>query len=564
MSALILPPALGARVISREPYTDVRVDEAVSGKEARSSWWLAPRYRYKVAFEALRSDAGSRLDFQQLAGLFARSFGRADSFLFSDEADNSVSDHGFGVGDGATTAFQLQRSLLGATYDVLGGPWAQSSKPRTNLLTGSAGVLVGFNPPSFNMSGIVAPDGSTNASEVSAPVGGGSSYSDQVFSSGVGSYTASVWVSRVPGRAAASLEVYSDTLHAQLAAFTVPAGAGWQRVSVTFAAPAVGSNMRIYTNRNSTNSALRLWGGQIEVGTVATPYIPTAGTAVTQKPAYWPSYVGGFEPVFDVAPGALLFVEDDGLGRRPLSPSSRTNLCTQSQTLGTTWTQNFCTVGTNAATAPDGTATADTIIDNATTNLHDVGIAVAGLTVGASYVWSAYLKAGTLSRAWIMSVGGATLLSVDLLTGLVDGAATSASEYSITNCGGGWWRLALRRTAAATSEGFFIGAQAAAGAASYLGTGTGTVCVWGAQVELAPDSSAGDYIPTTTAAASRLDYVLGATGAVAFAVAPRSGAALSWSGSFYRRVRLAGEGLQLERLASGMWAATVDLVSVKP
>lgn len=61
------------------------------------------------------------------------------------------------------------------------------------------------------------------------------------------------------------------------------------------------------------------------------------------------------------------------------------------------------------------------------------------------------------------------------------------------------------------------------------------------------------------------DYALGATGAITFTVAPAAGAVLSWTGSYYRRVRFASDQVGADRLVQQCWkTGSIDLVSVKP
>jgi hypothetical protein len=71
MSSLVFPSAiLAAKLVSREPFTGVLVDEAASGKEARSSWQSTTRYRYRLAFDIVRT--ATRFDLQRLQGFFQR------------------------------------------------------------------------------------------------------------------------------------------------------------------------------------------------------------------------------------------------------------------------------------------------------------------------------------------------------------------------------------------------------------------------------------------------------------------------------------------------------------
>lgn len=54
------------------------------------------------------------------------------------------------------------------------------------------------------------------------------------------------------------------------------------------------------------------------------------------------------------------------------------------------------------------------------------------------------------------------------------------------------------------------------------------------------------------------------TGKITFVTAPTAGQALTWDGSFYRRVRFASDDLQTNRVAGRVWSASVGLVSVLP
>lgn len=54
------------------------------------------------------------------------------------------------------------------------------------------------------------------------------------------------------------------------------------------------------------------------------------------------------------------------------------------------------------------------------------------------------------------------------------------------------------------------------------------------------------------------------TGKITFVTAPTAGQALTWDGSFYRRVRFSTDDLQTNRVAGRVWSASVGLVSVLP
>jgi uncharacterized protein (TIGR02217 family) len=60
------------------------------------------------------------------------------------------------------------------------------------------------------------------------------------------------------------------------------------------------------------------------------------------------------------------------------------------------------------------------------------------------------------------------------------------------------------------------------------------------------------------------DYTIGSTGVVTFVVAPAAAAALTWTGSFYRRVRFSDDSAEFNNFLTQLWEAKkIVLVSVK-
>lgn len=54
------------------------------------------------------------------------------------------------------------------------------------------------------------------------------------------------------------------------------------------------------------------------------------------------------------------------------------------------------------------------------------------------------------------------------------------------------------------------------------------------------------------------------TGKITFVTAPTAGQALTWDGSFYRRVRFASDEMSVSRRGARIWQAEVELLSVLP
>ncbi len=155
------------------------------------------------------------------------------------------------------------------------------------------------------------------------------------------------------------------------------------------------------------------------------------------------------------------------------------------------------TVG-NSAVAPNGTTTADSIVEDTTTGAHRIyGYNPSWqVTAGTTYTFSVFVKANGRDTVRIDASSGISSSNFDL------SALTPSSQTS--QLGNGWVRCHL--TGTASSSGVFSvvispNPQAASGAGTYTGDGTSGVHVWGAQLEEGAKMSS--YIPTSTSAAGR-------------------------------------------------------------
>lgn len=182
------------------------------------------------------------------------------------------------------------------------------------------------------------------------------------------------------------------------------------------------------------------------------------------------------------------------------------NLLLQSQTFNNTpWTVDNSTVSADFAVAPDGTNTADRLLETATTNVHAFSQTLSNISA-AQHVFSIYLKKGSGATApdWIqLTFGGAStgFANFNLSTGAV--GVTDFATATISNAGSGWYRCSAIVSVAVAGAAsvqivFTNNTNSATRRPSYAGATTSDVLVWGAQLE--QRSAVTAYTPTTTQA----------------------------------------------------------------
>ena len=204
---------------------------------------------------------------------------------------------------------------------------------------------------------------------------------------------------------------------------------------------------------------------------------------------------------------------------RLLLEPQRTNLATWSEDFtNADWNKLNTTVTGNSVAAPDGTTTADTITDNTTNGAHLVYELKAIRTVGTAF--SVFMKKGTLDYGYIGTVqstaffAGATInLTNGTVTETALGTSTTAT-VTVNALANGWYRVILQTNV--LDGGLAFGPSNGSALSGtykeniYTGTGSGTIYAWGAQLENA--SYPTSYIPTTTAAVTRLAESASKTG----------------------------------------------------
>jgi hypothetical protein len=344
----------GAKInLKRRPVYATGIATASDGSELRASWQTYPRYRYTLSIEFLRS-AAAYAEFQRVMSAFEQMAGAYDSFLIVDPEDCQVTNHGFGVTDGSSIAYQLQRTLGGVrqvgTWDPQTYP--VSTVPRANYAIQSQFASSwGLGLATLTPNAAVAPDGTLTAALLKPTATDGTHYTSEVSPSiptAPGPFTHSVWLKQA-NFTWAVVRMYEElanhyvlaffdlangvvgTVQASGANFTAPVARivpylnGWFRCSISGSKNSTAGIqtmvMVAFSDGNNSfdadgSSGIYVWGDQIETGAAPTQYIPTTTAAVTATPAYWPQQGDGFVPVTDVNPASLtIFL--NGAGRVP-------------------------------------------------------------------------------------------------------------------------------------------------------------------------------------------------------------------------------------------------------
>jgi hypothetical protein len=182
-----------------------------------------------------------------------------------------------------------------------------------------------------------------------------------------------------------------------------------------------------------------------------------------------------------------------------LIEEQRTNIFTYSEQFdNAAWNKNNATVTANAAVAPDGTSTADKLVEDATNNIHRVS-QVPTLTA-VPHTATIYAKAA--GRNWLY-MGNASLSQAayfNVSTGVI-GTIVGATTATITPVGNGWYRCSITSTPAAAAQNYSFYIANTDGSFIYTGDGTSGLFLWGAQLEAG--ASATSYIPTVASQVTR-------------------------------------------------------------
>jgi hypothetical protein len=196
------------------------------------------------------------------------------------------------------------------------------------------------------------------------------------------------------------------------------------------------------------------------------------------------------------------YVGSDGLIK-----TATTNLLVRSEEFNdASWTKTRCSITANAALSPDGTLTADKLVEDTTaTSSHRItGISIPLVSLPSA---SIYLKAAERTEvvfAIIRDFGtgsAATETVMDLQAGTV-----ISGPGIMTAVGNGWYRVSAQATVSGANYAIRVNLLDPSGSGSYTGDGASGIYIWGAQLE--QSSTVGEYVKTTSTinSAPRFDH----------------------------------------------------------
>lgn len=285
---------------------------------------------------------------------------------------------------------------------------------------------------------------------------------------------------------------------------------GWTAVAVQCSGS---EKMRLYPSTTSTaitgtgngTSGIYIWGAQLEQRSSVTAYTPTTTAAIT-------NYI----PVLMTAPAGVARFDYDPITRNSLGlliEESRTNLATYSENFdNAAWTKTRATINSNVIVAPDGTLTADKLVEDTQTGAHHTNKGSYSFIVSTTYCLSVYVKAaersnGTLGLGNVTALfgtGGNALAHYDLIAGTCVISSSNASSAGIQNISNGWFRVWLVATCTTAGSDTYFATFLRNGTATttaYTGDGTSGLYLWGAQLEVGAFPTS--YIPTVASTVTR-------------------------------------------------------------
>ena len=265
-------------------------------------------------------------------------------------------------------------------------------------------------------------------------------------------------------------------------------GNGWFRVSLSNTYTSGSFTTGTLTTSTTGTRSTFVWGAQLVEGSLPKDYQKTE----TRLNIPRLDYSNGTCPSLLVEP-------------------QRTNLALYSEQFDNAyWGVSEATISANVTVAPNGTNTADKLIESNTNALHEVySNTPFSLTSGIAYTKTIYAKSSERTQIALNFVTGGFGQGSSVIANLTTGTLGTVTNYggvtgstaTITNVNNGWYRISITMTPVTTATFYADFSPALNGAISYQGDGTSGLFIYGAQLEAGSYSTS--FIPTTSASVTR-------------------------------------------------------------
>ena len=355
---------------------------------------------------------------------------------------------------------------------------------------------------------VTAPDGTTTADTIAATASASTSLSQTATSVAATAVTFSFYGKQGSGATDANtFDIYNVTTASDLAIFTVNwttgvvtvtsgsatttstnAGNGWWRITATVSSGITsGNNVRVYTAfAGATETASEycyLWGTQLEAGTTASTYQRVV-TATDYADVGLPRSLQ-----FDGTDDSLATVGNVDFATWTGSEARRNLLTMPTMFDDAAWSKTQATITANTTTAPDGTTTADKVVESTTASTVHYVYQTPTLSA-VQYTLSIYAKASERSIVMLNTFASATnyYAYFNLSSGTV--GTTLNCTARIADAGNGWYRCSMTFTPAAGASDMGARPCIVDGNSSYTGDGTSGLFLWGAQLETGSTATA--------------------------------------------------------------------------
>jgi len=294
---------------------------------------------------------------------------------------------------------------------------------------------------------------------------------------------------------------------------TAVGSTGWYRLTLTcttsavaspkaYVGPSDGTDPGLYGEAvwNCAGETIYVWGYQLEERGSATAYNATT-TSIHR--AYAPtlkSVTTAGQPRFEYDPST------DGQSMGILIEGQFQQLAQYTEDLSNAyWTKANTTVQSNAAVAPDGTLTADLVVETTATGVgHHVRTDnFTGISSSTAYTATVFAKAAGLGFCRLYTnIGDADTGAVFNLTDGTHNVTDGSGTFSSSSVGNGWYRLQMTFTTSNTNNGaVYFHTATDSSTVIYTGSGYGSVLLWGAN--LTQSSHAYSYLKAEGSATTK-------------------------------------------------------------